>query len=291
MPDPQGPAATPSRGLGALTRQPWLTDQHHHPRPPHSALPEVNACRQPLAAPSHHHLWGCLLPGSGLTQDCLLVPLSAAPWGSHPGLQEVPQAGDLEGKGSVAEESQHCLRRDPTPSRALSEAQRLRGEGLGKAASGGWAEGIGLSAGAKRRKGKQRQDRGQDAGGGGRGGGGKQRLGLQAWLVPTLGRERAAEYPGCTQTMCVLCKVVWGRQGGHGATRGRGGQMLICLLFIEGLSWWLRWERILPQCRPGFDSWVRKIPWRRERQPTPAFLPGESHGQRSLAGSQRVGRD
>ena len=32
-----------------------------------------------------------------------------------------------------------------------------------------------------------------------------------------------------------------------------------------------------------FDSWVRKIPWRRKWQPTPAFLPGKSHGQRSLA--------
>ena len=39
------------------------------------------------------------------------------------------------------------------------------------------------------------------------------------------------------------------------------------------------------QCRrPGFDSWVGKIPPRREWQPTPVFLPGESHGQRSLAG-------
>ena len=36
------------------------------------------------------------------------------------------------------------------------------------------------------------------------------------------------------------------------------------------------------RCR--FDPWVRKIPWRRKWQPTPVFLPGESHGQRSLAG-------
>ena len=36
--------------------------------------------------------------------------------------------------------------------------------------------------------------------------------------------------------------------------------------------------------RPEFDPSVRKIPWRRERQPTPVFLSGESHGQRSLAG-------
>ena len=39
------------------------------------------------------------------------------------------------------------------------------------------------------------------------------------------------------------------------------------------------------QCgRPGFDPWVGMIPWRRKWQPTPVFLPRESHGQRSLAG-------
>ena len=36
--------------------------------------------------------------------------------------------------------------------------------------------------------------------------------------------------------------------------------------------------------RQGFDPWVRKVPWRRKWQPTPVFLPGESHGQRSLVG-------
>ena len=36
--------------------------------------------------------------------------------------------------------------------------------------------------------------------------------------------------------------------------------------------------------KPGFDPWVGKIPWRRERLPTPVFWPGEFHGQRSLAG-------
>ena len=45
------------------------------------------------------------------------------------------------------------------------------------------------------------------------------------------------------------------------------------------------WLRICLQCgSPGFDPWVRKIPWRREWQPTPVFLPGESQGQRSLGG-------
>ena len=30
------------------------------------------------------------------------------------------------------------------------------------------------------------------------------------------------------------------------------------------------------------ETWVGKIPWRRAWQPTPVFLPGESHGQRNL---------
>ena len=38
----------------------------------------------------------------------------------------------------------------------------------------------------------------------------------------------------------------------------------------------------VPDCR--FDRWVRKVPWRRAWQPTPIFLPGEFHGQRTLAG-------
>ena len=36
--------------------------------------------------------------------------------------------------------------------------------------------------------------------------------------------------------------------------------------------------------RPRFDPWVGKIPFRRAWQPTPVFLPGKFHGQRSLAG-------
>ena len=41
------------------------------------------------------------------------------------------------------------------------------------------------------------------------------------------------------------------------------------------------------QCRTvrrlRFNPWVRKIPWRREQQPTLVFLPGKSNRQRSLA--------
>ena len=42
------------------------------------------------------------------------------------------------------------------------------------------------------------------------------------------------------------------------------------------------------RCR--FDPWIGTIPWRREWQPTPVFLPGEPHGHRSLAGYSPWGR-
>ena len=39
--------------------------------------------------------------------------------------------------------------------------------------------------------------------------------------------------------------------------------------------------------RLRFDPWVRKSPWRKKWQPTPGFLPGKSHGQRTLVGYSR----
>ena len=56
-------------------------------------------------------------------------------------------------------------------------------------------------------------------------------------------------------------------------------------VFLGWLPWWLRQLSVCLQCgRPGFDSWVRNIPWRRKWQSTPAHLPGKSHGRRSLRG-------
>ena len=36
--------------------------------------------------------------------------------------------------------------------------------------------------------------------------------------------------------------------------------------------------------RLEFNPWVGKVPWRRERLPTPVFLPGKYHGQRGIVG-------
>ena len=48
-------------------------------------------------------------------------------------------------------------------------------------------------------------------------------------------------------------------------------------------------KNLLKCRRPGFDPWVGKIPWKRKWQPTPVFLPGESHEQRNLAGYGLLG--
>ena len=67
------------------------------------------------------------------------------------------------------------------------------------------------------------------------------------------------------------CPIIWNivitkQLGLYGGFPGGSDGKIICL-----------------QCRrPGFDPWVRKIPWSRKWQLTTGFWPGEFHGQRSL---------
>ena len=94
-----------------------------------------------------------------------------------------------------------------------------------------------------------------------------------------------------------------------GERRGRGCQIvntntcsevpccLVCCYHCQcyysvGLPWWLSWLRIRLQCRrPRFDSWVRKIRWRRDMLPTPGFLgfPGDSAGKESTCNGGDLG--
>ena len=49
--------------------------------------------------------------------------------------------------------------------------------------------------------------------------------------------------------------------------------------------WWLSSKESACQFRRlRFNPWVRKVPWRRKWQPTPVFLPGKCHRERSLEG-------
>ena len=83
---------------------------------------------------------------------------------------------------------------------------------------------------------------------------------------------------------------------GHRASRrGSGRRALTRVLAWEttftpgssplGLPRRLHGKDSACQCRKGqFNPWVERILWRRKWQPAPVFLPGKSHGQRSLAG-------
>ena len=57
-------------------------------------------------------------------------------------------------------------------------------------------------------------------------------------------------------------------------------------VYIQGFPGGARGKEPTCQCRRhkrcGFNSWVQKISFRRAWQPTSVFLPGKSHGQRSL---------
>ena len=73
------------------------------------------------------------------------------------------------------------------------------------------------------------------------------------------------------------------KESGQGCLTGSKHSVSVSNSFW--LSWWLIGKESDCQCRRlVFNPWFRKIPWRREWQPTPVFLPGKSHGQRSLAG-------
>ena len=127
-------------------------------------------------------------------------------------------------------------------------------------------------------------------------------LGLPLWLSWSTSHLQCGR-PGFDPR---FGKIPWGRERlptpvfwpgeFHGlySPWGRKETRLSNFHFHFKRPWWLRWYSVCLQCRrPGFDLWVRKIPWRRKWQPTPVLLPGESHGWRSLQsmGSQRVGHD
>ena len=97
-----------------------------------------------------------------------------------------------------------------------------------------------------------------------------------AWVIP-----RTDEHVGLQPMESQRIRPNWA----HGTSFV--SWLIYTLLCWTGprLPWWLRWQSICLQCgRPEFDPWVGKISWRRKWQPTPVFLPGESHGWRSLVG-------
>ena len=97
----------------------------------------------------------------------------------------------------------------------------------------------------------------------------------------------------CRFCICLTCKTI-PFPSDKGSSHSKVGIMDSKILHLY--MW--KWASLLAQMvknppavqEPRFDPWVGKIPWRREWQPTPVFLPGEVHGQRSLVGFSPWGR-
>ena len=96
---------------------------------------------------------------------------------------------------------------------------------------------------------------------------------------------------------CIGYAVTLASQAGevvHEALRNETNAMIksspVDLVTAAGFPGDSNGKEFACQCRrPNFYYWVGKMPWRRKWQSTPAFLPGKSHGQRSLAGYSPCG--
>ena len=74
-----------------------------------------------------------------------------------------------------------------------------------------------------------------------------------------------------------MCKIILIFFSPHSSSFQKTDSDFIYLILTNstGLPLWIKWKRGCLQCRkPRFNPWVGKVPWRKEWQPTPVFLPG-----------------
>ena len=110
---------------------------------------------------------------------------------------------------------------------------------------------------------------------------------MQKTWVKSLGQEDPVEKGMATYSSILAWRIPWteapdglqfmgSQRAGHNwATNTRISQVALVVKNLPANA---------GDIRHRFNPWVGKIPWRRAWQPASVFLPGESHGQRSLAG-------
>ena len=109
----------------------------------------------------------------------------------------------------------------------------------------------------------------------------------RVWIITSV--ENASKWHQRGQVTCLreVGKESVGKEsacnaGDPGSIPGSGrsaGEGIGCPLQYSWASLVAQLGKNLLQCRrPGFHPWIGKMPWRRERLPTPVFWPGEFHG-------------
>ena len=91
------------------------------------------------------------------------------------------------------------------------------------------------------------------------------------------------------QVRTIICGLIHWRPLPHAqfhcVQMALGSKHQCICIQTSGLPRWFSGKESACQCRRcWFHPWVGKIPWTRKWQPTPVFLPGKSHRQRSLMG-------
>ena len=92
---------------------------------------------------------------------------------------------------------------------------------------------------------------------------------IQETWVQFLGQEDPLEKEMATHSSILTWRIPWTEELGR-----------IYLWGCKSQTWLSNWALFII----GSDPWVRRIPWRRGWLPTPVFLSGEFHGQKSLMG-------
>ena len=83
----------------------------------------------------------------------------------------------------------------------------------------------------------------------------------------------------------TMCLIVLEDTEKSSRTLSLSREPLYSSKIISGLPWWLSGKESACQCRkPRVSPWVGKIPSRSNWQRIPVFLPGKSHGPRSVPG-------